>query len=74
MDRVHHELAHEENVPVSEIQERVTWRADSPEEDVETSWECWLLDEDGDEYEPTDYVVSPIAVAAAYDPDGDESS
>lgn len=71
MNRVHHELAREETVSVEAIQERVTWRADSPEEDVETSWECWLVDEDGEDDKPTDYVVSPIEVAAAYDPDGD---
>lgn len=74
MGHVHHVLAREESVPVEEIEKRVRWQADDPHgpEDEPTVWECWLTDADGDDEKPTGYVVSPVEVAAAYDPDGDE--
>lgn len=74
MGHVHHVLAREESISVEAIGLRVRWVADDPHgpEDEPTAWECWLTDADGEDEQPTGYVVSPIEVAAAYDPDGDE--
>lgn len=71
MGHVHHVLANEENTSAAAIELRVIWRADDPDED-EPVWECWLVDADGADDSPTGYVVTPITVATAYDPDGDE--
>lgn len=71
MDHVHAVLANEESTTAAAIELRVIWRADDPEAH-DTAWECWMFDTDGADDKPTGYVVSPITVAAAYDPDGDE--
>jgi hypothetical protein len=71
MDHIHHLLAREENTTSEAIETRVIWRADDPEAE-DTAWECWLFDADMSDDKPTGYVVCPIEIAAAYDPDGDE--
>lgn len=73
MDHVHHILANEESTTPAAIELRVIWREDGPTgpEDEPTAWECWLFDADSDHDAPTGYVVSPITVATAYDPEMD---
>jgi hypothetical protein len=73
MAHVHQVLADEENTTAAVIETRVIWRADDPNgpEGETTGWECWLVDADGEDDSPTGYVVTPITVAAAYDPDGE---
>ncbi|MEV7394900.1 hypothetical protein [Streptomyces sp. NPDC091215] len=68
MDHVHGVLANEEG---GDVTARVIWRADDPEVD-EPEWECWLFDDDMSDDSPTGYVVTPLEVASAYDPDADE--
>lgn len=70
MDHVHAILAREENTTVAVIETRVTWRADDPAAD-DPEWECCLVDVDTGDDSPTGYVVGPITVTAAYDPDGE---
>lgn len=73
MAHVHQVLADEENTTPEAIALRVMWRADDPHgpEGEPTAWECWLVDEDGEDDKPTGYVVTPVEVAAAYDADGE---
>ncbi len=68
MDHVHATLANEEG---GDVTARVIWRADDPEAD-EPEWECWLFDADMADDSPTGYVVTPLEVAAKYDPEADE--
>jgi hypothetical protein len=68
MDHVHATLGNEEG---GDVTARVIWRADDPEAD-EPTWECWLFDADMADDSPTGYVVEPLEVASAYDPDADE--
>jgi hypothetical protein len=70
MSHVYAVLATEEGTTAEEIAQRVIWRADDPNAD-NTTWECWLLGPDGEDDKPTGYVVTPVPVAAAYDPEAD---
>ncbi|MEC3993963.1 hypothetical protein VSR01_10580 [Actinacidiphila sp. DG2A-62] len=70
MDHIHHLIGSEEHASAEAIQLRVIWRADDPHgpEDAPTAWECWLLDDDMADDNPTGYVVTPVEVAAVYVP------